>query len=53
MSGPAVLKLLSHAARFLSENNYRTQVAVNWTGITHSSATSEEMAAIVAANAQK
>ena len=53
MSGPAVLKLSSHAARFLSENNYRTQVAVNWTGITHSSATSEEMAAIVAANAQK
>ncbi len=53
MSGPAVLKLSSHAARFLSENNYRTQVAVNWTGITHSSATLEEMAAIVAANAQK
>ena len=53
MSGPAVLKLSSHAARFLSENNYRTQVAVNWTGITHSSATSEEVAAIVAANAQK
>ena len=27
MSGPAVLKLSSHAARFLSENNYHTQVA--------------------------
>ena len=53
MSGPAVLKLSSHAARFLSENNYHTQVAVNWTGITHNSATSEEVAAIVAANAQK
>lgn len=53
MSGPAVLKLSSHAARFLSENNYHTQVAVNWTGINHSSATSEEVAAIVAANAQK
>lgn len=53
MSGPAVLKLSSHAARFLSENNYHTQVAVNWTGITHSSVTSEEVAAIVAANAQK
>lgn len=53
MSGPAVLKLSSHAARFLSENNYHTQVAVNWTGITHSSATSEEVAAIVAANVQK
>ena len=53
MSGPAVLKLSSHAARFLSENNYHTQMAVNWTGITHSSATSEEVAAIVAANVQK
>ena len=53
MSGPAVLKLSSHAARFLSENNYHTQVAVNWTGITHSSATSEEVAATVAANVQK
>ena len=44
---------MADAARFLSENNYHTQVAVNWTGITHSSATSEEVAAIVAANVQQ
>ena len=53
MSGPAVLKLSSHAARFLNEHNYHTQVSVNWTGITHSAATQEEIAAIVAANGQK
>ena len=30
MSGPAVLKLSSHAARLLHENNYQVKVAVNW-----------------------
>lgn len=32
MSGPAVLKLSSHAARHLSELAYKAQVAVNWVG---------------------
>lgn len=53
MSGPAVLKLSSHAARFLHENAYRTKVAVNWTGMTQSSVAAEAVAAIAAANAQK
>lgn len=53
MSGPAVLKLSSHAARFLHENNYHTQVSVNWTGITHSAAATDEITAIVTHNAQK
>ena len=30
MSGPATLKLSSHGARFLYENNYQTKVAINW-----------------------
>ena len=30
MSGPAILKLSSYAARYLQENNYRSAVAVNW-----------------------
>ena len=30
MSGPAVLKLSSHAARYLHENNYQTRISVNW-----------------------
>lgn len=30
MSGPAILKLSSHGARYLQEHNYEAQVAVNW-----------------------
>lgn len=30
MSGPAVLKLSSHAARYLSEQQYRCRVSINW-----------------------
>ena len=29
-SGPAVLKLSSYAARFLKENNYKCDLAINW-----------------------
>lgn len=32
MSGPAILKLSSHGARFMSEVNYRFPILVNWTG---------------------
>lgn len=53
ISGPAVLKLSSHAARLLHENNYRTKVAVNWTGVTRSSVAAEEVAEIMTLNAQK
>lgn len=53
MSGPAVLKLSSHAARFLHENNYHIQISVNWTGVTHSVAATDEITAIVTHNAQK
>ena len=31
MSGPAILKLSSYAARYLSEQNYQAPLAVNWT----------------------
>lgn len=30
MSGPAILKLSSHAARWLAEHNYQATVGVNW-----------------------
>lgn len=30
MSGPAILKLSSYAARYLAEQQYRTALAVNW-----------------------
>lgn len=32
MSGPAILKLSSYAARHLAEKQYRTPLAVNWIG---------------------
>lgn len=34
MSGPAILRLSSYAARCLAENDYRLPLAVNWTGKT-------------------
>ncbi len=35
MSGPAILKLSSHAARHLAEQNYRSTLLVNWVNETH------------------
>lgn len=32
ISGPAILKLSSYAARILAENDYKAQVAINWFG---------------------
>lgn len=32
MSGPAILKLSSHAARHLHDSNYKAQLLVNWMG---------------------
>ncbi|MBQ7513504.1 MAG: NAD(P)/FAD-dependent oxidoreductase [Prevotella sp.] len=32
MSGPAILKLSSYAARYLAENSYRAPLSVNWLG---------------------
>ncbi|MBO4658845.1 MAG: aminoacetone oxidase family FAD-binding enzyme [Prevotella sp.] len=32
LSGPAILCLSSHAARFLHERDYKTQLSVNWMG---------------------
>lgn len=34
MSGPAILRLSSHAARWLSEKDYQCPLCVNWTGHT-------------------
>lgn len=36
MSGPAILKLSSHAARFIQEKAYRFPIFVNWTNDPHS-----------------
>ena len=40
MSGPAILKLSSYAARHLAECNYQSPLMVNWTSVTEEEATS-------------
>lgn len=53
MSGPAVLKLSSHAARFAKENNYRFPLSVNWTDETNGETVMENLKAIVSGHPQK
>lgn len=53
MSGPAVLKLSSHAARLLHESGYRMKVAVNWLHESNRSVAEEGIRGIIAANPQK
>ena len=53
MSGPAVLKLSSHAARLLHESGYRMKVAVNWLHESNRSVAEEGIRDIIAANPQK
>ena len=53
MSGPAALKLSAHAARYLSERDYKAAVAINWTGRSRRADTEDELATIVAGSAQK
>ena len=40
VSGPAILKLSSHAARYLAENNYRAPLAIRWLSLTDHEMTS-------------
>lgn len=53
MSGPAVLKLSSHAARWLAENDYRCRIAVNWFGGDNEESVRPVIARLAADNAQK
>ena len=43
MSGPAILKLSSYAARLLAEHGYRIPLIVNWTGRTEEEVKTELM----------
>ncbi|MCR4853932.1 MAG: aminoacetone oxidase family FAD-binding enzyme, partial [Prevotella sp.] len=52
MSGPAILKLSSYAARLLSERNYQHQLGVNWTGHNENEV-ANELTQIAQENAQK
>ena len=53
MSGPAVLKLSSHAARYLHEHDYRAAIAVNWSGDSNRTTTEGLLHRTVTENPQK
>lgn len=46
MSGPAILKLSSHEARTLADNNYRMPLSINWTSHTEAEVRSQLQAII-------
>ncbi len=52
MSGPAILKLSSYAARHLADAGYRAPLAVNWTSC-NEDAVRQELQALFAAHPQK
>ena len=53
MSGPATLKLSAHAARYLQEQNYRVNVAINWVNESNANIVEEHIANIIQRNPKK
>lgn len=53
MSGPATLKLSSHAARYLHEHGYDETVRVNWTGRRKQQEVEEELRSIMSEHPQR
>jgi len=53
MSGPAILKLSSFGARFLSERDYRFNVQVNWINITNNDLVLSELKNFATENENK
>jgi len=53
MSGPAILKLSSHAARHLSDASYQSPLLVNWTGETNAEIVRSELVEAMEQNVNK
>lgn len=53
ISGPAVLKLSSLSARFLSENEYHYPILINWTGTCNVEEVETHLNSIIKANGNK
>ncbi len=53
MSGPAILKLSSHAARHLADAAYSAQILVNWVGITNAEDVAAELHALAGSYPQR
>ena len=53
MSGPAILKLSSLAARYLADNNYKARLLVSWVGGMSADEVQEEVMAIAGGSPRK
>ena len=53
MSGPAILKLSSYAARYLADNSYDATLLVNWAGGRDNDSIKSELLSIAGNNQQK
>lgn len=53
MSGPAILKLSSHGARYLAEHDYRASLCVNWMGTMNEEEVHQLLTQLLDANRQK
>ena len=53
MSGPAILKLSSHGARYMNENGYKFPILINWTGEHDMEIVKEHIEEIIVNNKQK
>lgn len=53
MSGPAILKVSSHAARWLAEHDYHATLCVNWLHQMHEDDAREMLATLLAQNPKK
>ncbi len=53
MSGPAILKLSSYAARHLAEQHYQSSLLVNWTGETNDDTIRQHIISHIEQNPQK
>lgn len=53
LSGPAVLKLSSYAARYLFENSFRAPLLVNWSGHENNEQAAQLISELASANSRK
>ena len=53
MSGPAILKLSSHAARHLAERQYQSPLLINWTGESNAEAVRQHITEHIEQNPHK
>lgn len=53
MSGPAILRLSSYAARHLAENGHKSRLSVNWLGLANENDARNELEAVARENSKK